>query len=542
MSAPALIDPQGNPLRASYLREPGEQTYPTAYRAADLRSQETYAWRPPFTSGESETLYERTLAAARARDIVRNDPHGLSGTNVIVDMLIGAGLQWAPMPNAYALGLDASKAADRKKLRSLARALKGEWQIFANDPRKLSDAQRRLSFNGQLRLLARTWAVLNEATGFLTWKDGRARYKTCLRIIDPDRLSNPMGQADTLTLRGGIDYDSDGVPLAYHVRNGHPSDWFRYAQLLQWTRIPARTKWGRPVFIHVFEGDREDQSRAISHMAASLIKHRMIGKAADAEIANMVVNALFAAFVSSNLPIAEATQAFTPAGMTWMDKRAEYLGKNPVHLNGVRIPVLPPGDEVKINAATRNTAAFAGMQTAFLQSIAAARGVSYEQISMDWSKVNYSSARAALNEVWRSVQRKLAQFVDQAVMPIAYAVIEEAFDRGYIKPPKGAPDFWDMPGAYLTGRWIGPARGYVDPEKEAQAAGVRMGNLTSTLEQECAEAGRDWEDVLLQASEEEDVIKQFGLTRQLSAIGRIEPDASDLTASGRDAKPAQEAV
>src|SRR5579885_176226 len=160
----ALIDVQGNPLRATYVREHGEQTYPTAFTAADLRRQETYAWRPPYTSGESETLYERTLAGARARDLVRNDPHGLSGTNVIVDMLIGAGLQWAPQPNAYALGLDPRKSADRKKLRDLARALKSEWQIFASDPRKLNDAQRRLTFNGQLRLMARTWATLNEAT------------------------------------------------------------------------------------------------------------------------------------------------------------------------------------------------------------------------------------------------------------------------------------------------------------------------------------------------------------------------------------------
>ncbi len=540
MAGAELVDAQGLPLRASYVRDHGEDNYPTAYRGATLRSQETYAWRPPFTSGESETIYERTLANARARDLVRNDPHALAGTNVLVDMLVGAGLQWAPSPGAYALGLDPRKDADRDILRDLARALKSEWQLFAGDPRKFNDAQRRLTLNGQLRLMARTFVTLDETTAFLTWKKSPgARYSTCLRVIDPDRLSNPMGQADTLTQRAGVEYDDDGVPLAYHVRNGHPADWFRYAQMLQWQRIPARTAWGRPVFIHAFEPTREDQSRAITALAASMVRHRMVGKHADIVMANETVNALFAAFVYSNLPISEMNAAFTPGATTWMDKRFDYLAKNPVHLNGVRIPVMPPGDEVKINSSPRQGVQFKQFQTAFLQSLAAARGISYEQMSMDWSGVNYSSARAALNEVWRGVQRRLAQFVDQAVMPVLYAVIEEAFDRGYIKAPAGAPDFWDAPGAYLAGRWIGPARGYVDPEKEAQAAGVRMGNFTSTLQKECADQGVDWEDNLFQIADEEDAIESFGLTRQLSAQGRIEPDASDAAANGRDAKVEQ---
>ncbi len=508
-------------------------TYPTAYRGATLQTQETYNWRPPATSGESETLYERGLAGARARDLVRNDPHALSGTNVLVDMLVGAGLQVAPAPDAYALGLDPAKPRDRKILRNLARALKSEWQLFANDPRRLNDAQRRLSLNGQLRLMARTWTTLNEACGFLTWKKSDGKYATCLRLIDPDRLSNPMGQPDTISLRGGIEYDADGVPLAYHVRNGHPADWFRFAQSLQWTRVPARTRWGRPVFIHAFEAEREDQSRGMTPLVSAMSRMRMIGKFADTELATATVNALFAAFVTSNLPVAEATQAFTTSGMTFADKRLDFLQKNPVHLNGVRIPVLPVGDEIKINAAPRQNMAYASFQTAFLQSIAAARGVSYEQMSMDWSKVNYSSARAALNEVWRSVQRKLAVFTDQAVLPIYYGVIEEAFDRGYIVAPKGAPDFWTAPGAYLSARWIGPARGYVDPVKEAEGATIRMGSFVSTLEKEAADQGFDWEDNLLQISVEEETIKKFGLVRTVAAPGHIVNDPSDETADRR---------
>lgn len=518
------------------------RTGSSAYRAASLDSQETFAWRPPLTSGDSATLFDRNLGAARVRDLLRNDPHAVAGITRLVDMLVGAGLHLSPRPNARALGLDPTNKTDRVALKDMVKALKSEFSLFAEDPRRFNDAQRKLSFNGQLRLLARTYASMNEATAFLSWrKDGAPRYATCLRIVDPDRLSNPMGRPDSLNLRGGIEFTDDGEPMAYHVRKGHQADYFRGARVFEWTRIPRATSWGRPIFIHGFEPDREDQSRAMTPFAALMTRMRMIGKFADSELATATVNALFAAFVHSNMPIADATQAFTPQGATFAEKRNAHYAENPAFLNGVRIPVLPIGDEVKINSASRATTAFASFQTAFLQSIASALGISYEQLSMDWSKVNYSSARAALNEVWRHVQTLFAGFVEQVVVPIYFAQVEEAFDRGYITPPKGCPDFWDMPGAYLGARWIGPGRGYVDPVKEAEASSLRMGSLTSTLEDECADVGKDWEEVLDQSAIEEEELKERGLMRIASSSGSIAPapndaaDAAEQAGEGRQA-------
>ncbi len=526
------------PIRhyADTLWGPTEQTgrdrsgaeFPAVYKGASLDYQETYAWRPPLTSAESATLYDRIWANSRADDLARNDPHAVAAITRLVDMLVGAGVRLAPKPNAKALGLDPSNEKDRGILKEFAAQLKSEWDLFSSDPRFFNDAQRRYGFNTQLRLMVRTMQRRGETTAYLTWKKNEeARYSTCLRVIDPDRLCNPMGQADTLWLRGGISYDGDGVPTDYHVRNGHPSDWFRFAQLLKWTTIPRTTAWGRPVFIHAMEPDREDQSRAITPFASLMTRLRMISKFADAELASATVNALFAAFVHSNLPIAEATQAFTPAATTFADKRHEYWGKNPARLNGVRIPVMPLGDEIKINASPRQTNAFQHFQTAFLQSIAASMGISYEQLAMDWSKVNYSSARAALNEVWRHIEAKFAVIVEQVIVPIYYAVVEEAFDKGYLTAPKGAPDFWSMPGAYLSARWIGPGRGYVDPVKEAQSAGIRMDNLTSTLEDENAQVGADWEDTLDQAAIEKEELAARGLVRTVSAPGRFAADTDD---------------
>ena len=451
-------------------------------------------------------------------------------------MLVGAGLRLSAKPDARALGLDPAKKTHRKRLRDLATAMESEWRAYAEDPMRRCDAQRRLSQNGLWRLAARSWVRKGEATGFLAWKPGSgARYATCLRLIDPDRLCNPNTTMDTRKLRGGIEFDDDGVPLAYHVRSNHPADFFAFAGAPRWERIPRATAWGRPIFVHGFEPEREDQSRSITPFAALMSRLRLIGKFADTELASATVNALFAAFVSSNMPVDAATQAFTPAQLTYADKRLEYWSANPPMIGGVRIPVMPVGDEVKINASPRQTTAFPAFQAAFLQSIAAALGLSYEQLSMDWSKVNYSSARAALNEVWRHIQTVFAAFVEQVVTPVHFAVMEEAFARGYIAPPRGAPGFLEMPAAYLRARWIGPGRGYVDPVKEAQGASLRMNSLISTLEREAGEQGLDFEEGLDQIAIEEEMLRERGLSRSTISPGDIKDDPADAPAHTQDA-------
>jgi capsid protein len=73
-------------------------------------------------------------------------------------------------------------------------------------------------------------------------------------------------------------------------------------------------------------------------------------------------------------------------------------------LGGVRIPILFPGEKVGFQAAARPNTAFAEFEAAALRNIAAGTGtVSYEQLSGDWSRTNYSSARASLLEIWKSL-------------------------------------------------------------------------------------------------------------------------------------------
>ncbi len=504
-----------------------------AYRSSSLGSQELASYVPAMASGDGASLWNQRLTLDRVNDLARNDPIAVAGINRLVDMLIGEGLNLSARPDAAALKIDRSAA------RQIGRSFESEWKLFWDDPLKRTDFRRRMTGAGIFRQGARTLVRGGEAAYVLRWRTGEVtRYRTAVQTIDPDRIRNPYGAPDSWTIRGGVEHDDDQMPIAYHVTEAHPADWFAGTRMTTWTRIPRETSWGRPVFVHAYEPDREDQTRAISPFASLVSSLRMVTRHGDTEIAAAAVNALFAAFITSSLSAEDVATSLTPVAGTHESRatsRAKFYQTIKPTLNGVRIPVLPIGDEVKINGTPRQTTAFPAFRAAFLQSIASALGLSYEQLSMDWSKSTFSSARAALNEVWRSIRRLLAVFRDQYVAPIYYAFLEEAIDRGYVSIPGGLDAFHAMPAAWMTARWIGPGRGYVDPETEADAAGKRMGQLTSTLADEAAEQGKDIEEVLDQIEAEEEMLAARGLTR-LTVTGAMPGQATGADGKKPDEK------
>jgi lambda family phage portal protein len=487
------------------------------YRSASFGSQETVGWWPDLRSADAQTLRTAPITLGRVRDLLRNDPTAGAALQRLADLLVGQGLHVSSWPDAEALGI-APEAAHQ-----LARDIQREWRMFANDPARSCDAQRKLSMNGLLRLMGKTFLSAGEATGALTWRDG-PRYSTCVQVVDPDRVSNPYFRIDTMTMRGGVELDIFGAPLAYHVRDAHAGDWWASSKAFTWTRVPRETATGRPVFFHGFEPEREGQTRAVSPFASLVGRLRMLDKFAESELASAVANALLFAFVETDLPTDEVAERMTQSTALqggpqerYMSRVIQHFTENPAKLGGVRMPVFPPGSKVTMNSAPRQTAAFHEFERVFVNRAAARLGLPGELLT-DFSRTNYSSARAALNEMWRMVSRMRAVFVEQVVTPIWRAFLEEAFDKGYVQPPPGAPPFEEMSAAYLRARWRGPGRGYVDPVKEAEAADIRMGQFTSSLEMECAEQGLDWYDVLDQRAREQEEMKARNLTPVMLAV------------------------
>jgi capsid protein len=166
-------------------------------------------------------------------------------------------------------------------------------------------------------------------------------------------------------------------------------------------------------------------------------------------------------------------------------------------------------------AAARPASNFREFEGAVLRNAAAGLGISAQQLSQDWSDVNYSSARAALLEAWKTLTRRRLDFAYGFAQPIYTAFLEESMEVDGLPMPKSGPvpDFLECRGAYARANWMGPGRGWVDPVAEKQGAVLGMDAGLSTLEMEAAEnAGEDWEELLDQRQIEVKAFKARELT------------------------------
>lgn len=525
-----ILDSSGRPMRRA------EATYqPTPYRAGDPLSQEIGAWHPNLGAPDGEYWSTRDLSVARQRDLIRNSGWASGALTRRIDAVVGTNLRLSARPDWRALGLDAEWAG------KFAEQVEGYWRLWADDPGRYCDAARRQSFGELAALAYRHRLVEGDAFAVLLWDPDRGgRYGTMVQIVDPDRVSNPYDQADGDRLRQGIELDEHGAAIAYHIRRRHPSDPYAGVDMMVWDRAARETSWGRPQVVHHFDGAREGragQTRGRGLLMPVVEAFKLADKHQRVELQAAILNAVLAAYVESPFDHEMAAEAFADTGNrmpavenrlnAYQEMRADFHDDKNVTLGGVRIPMLFPGEKIAFHAAARPAAEFGRFQATCLRNIASAMGLAYEQVSQDWSQVNYSSARAALLEVWRGFAADREGFGRGFATPIYGALLEELIDRGEIELPPGAPDFYTAKAAYCRCRWIGPGRGWVDPQKERQAAVLGMQAGLSTLEQECAEQGLDWQEVADQRKREIEYYKKHELAlpdwANVAAMGSPEP-------------------
>ncbi|HLA41384.1 MAG TPA: phage portal protein, partial [Candidatus Glassbacteria bacterium] len=173
---------------------------------------------------------------------------------------------------------------------------------------------------------------------------------------------------------------------------------------------------------------------------------------------------------------------------------------------GAIIPIYP-GDKLQPFTPGRPANAFYSFVTGIFRHIAVGLNLPYELLLKDFSKTNYSSARAALLEAWRFFNSSRQWLSSLWATPVYELWLEESINAGLID----APGFFENREFYMRCKWIGPGRGWIDPVKEAQAAEIRMDSGLSTLEDECADQGRDWVEVLEQRAREREVMRSLGL-------------------------------
>ncbi|MEE8629696.1 MULTISPECIES: phage portal protein [Methylobacterium] len=507
---PTLVHSDGfTPLRSDvpHMRRDariGDSNWPIASRSRSMRD-----WRPSYGSADADNNGEVDIAAARGRDLERNEARVFSGIQQQVQAIVGSGLQVVPKPDYVTLGKDKAWAD------KWSRIVRNKFKSWSNTTDCDASRTETLGF----MMAEMLTSVLVSGSGLLIPYylpgNGLTQYGTAFRVVEADRLCNPNFCADRDDLRRGIHIDPEtGAPLGYYICSRHPGDWLGVLASgvpRKWTYIPAFTSWGRRRVIHVFPRRRPEQSTGISALAGVADKIRDIGKITRAELRNQVVTAALALIVESNLQPEQVLQMFKSSpdyGYLQMYFDEEF--RPGVTDDGATI-VAPPGTKVSPLQSNRNAQNFDSMLRTSWREVMTGMGVPYEIGARDFGGLNYSNARTIITDAWQDFYTRRTWVGFRAYDPVFQTWFEEAVHLGEI--PDCTPEEFYRPGAaaaYTAAEWLGDGPAWIDMLKEAQAQTTKMANMTTTMEQEWAKVGRHWQE----EAEQQEVEAEFYAARK----------------------------
>lgn len=489
--------------------------------AASRNSREMTTWNASPLPIDALLRFDKDTIDDRARDVTLNDGYAAGVVAIHKDNIVGNQFRLNAQPNADVLGID-----DEEWLYEFQRVVEARFNNTASSSKHWLDASGMNDFTALVRQAVGMFLIHGEVLSVAEWiSDSRRPYATAIQMITPRRLCNPYGIMDEAGLKAGIERDSYGRAVAYHIMEAHPYDYTQSEKQFKWKRIDAETKWGRQQVIHIIEQLLPDQIRGVSEMVSVLKQMRMTRRFQDVELQQAVLQATYAASIETDLPpqvMAEIMGAnpnapsFGEAAKSMLSSILQHRATNNIQLDGARIPVLHPNTKLNLQQLGQPSGVGSEYEQSLLRHIAAGLGVSYEQFSRDYTKTNYSSARASMNETFKFMQSRKKAVADRFATAVYRLWLEEQINQGSIPLPKGKGKTWiysnpEIFDALTQCSWIGAARGQIDEMKETQAAILKTKFGLSTMELEAAKFGLDWRELLKQRKREQDMIKRLGV-------------------------------
>ena len=447
-------------------------------------------------------LSRKVAADAAATEASFEHGFAQAGVQLHIDNIVGNLFKLNYQPLYDRLGMPQNDAL------AFGRDVEAWWEEISDDPRAFIDAEEKRTFTQMMRECAGIHCRQGEWMAQPLWLPRRGTsLRTAIKLVNPNRVSNPHGAMETSILRGGIKLSAvAGAPISYFVQQPAFNN---MAQ--KWIEIPKYTRHGRPQFLHIFEPSGDGNTRAPTQFMSIIKRLGKLDKFQDTALENAIVNAMFATVIESELDAEQAFQLISEdkAGQekigAWMDALGTYHeNQNGLIMgSGVRAAHMMPGETLGIKRAGVDGVGIAEYERSILRYIAAGLNVSYEQLARDYSQVSYSSARASLMETWRYMMGRRKMIVGRAASEIFALCFEDALDAGELTLPRSAKrGFYEARHAWTNSDWIGTGRLAIDEVKEVKAAALRISTGISTLEDECAILGKDYRKVLAQRARE----------------------------------------
>lgn len=409
----------------------------------------------------------------RSRDLYMGAPIASGSLKSIVTNVVGYELKLNAQIDGDFLGLSQEEAE------IIEDKIEREFEYWADS--KNSDANRMCDF-GQLQQLALLSTLASgDCFAILPYKKRvGSLYELTVKLIEADRVCNPV--INTFTderLINGVEIDSTGEVIAYHIANKHPNSSLTGQN--DWKRIEKYGQLsGRLNVIHLLDIERPEQRRGIPILAPVIEGLKQIDRYTDAELMAAVISGMYSVFITT-----EASEQNEFGGGFGEEDEDFEEDNSKINIGNGSVTFLREGEKIQESNPGRPNPNFDAFTTAIFRQIGVALEIPYEVLMKHFTS-SYSASRGALLEAWKMFKKRRIWLAKNFCQPIYEEFLSEAVLRGRIH----APGFFDDPlirKAYCGAEWNGPTQGQLDPKKEVEAAILRIESGLSTRTREAQE-------------------------------------------------------
>jgi len=481
------ISPEAG-LRRERMRQALEMA--RSYEGA-RHGRRTAGWSSGSGSANAEIGPSLTTLRNRSRQLIRDNSYAARAIEAHVSSAIGTGIvgKYAErLPSGlyakWCEQCDADGGLDFYGLQALA--ARGEYEsgeVFIQ--RIFPESNRGLEIPLQLRVLESDF----------------------LDSTKTERLSNGN------FVITGVEHDASGQRVAYWFFDSHPGEVIALTGFgLKSRRVPADQ------VIHLYVRKRPQQVRGVPRLAAAMMRLRDLDEYEEAELVRKKIESCFAAFVttSDDRQTLANQVTTTPSG-----PRIETV--SPGMINYLR-----PGESVEFGAPSGADNSQYVMNQ--LYAIAAGAGVTFEQLTGNYSRATFSSVRAGVVEYRQMVEAyRWLTFIPLVCRRVAMWFNEAAMRAGRTRTLDYVP------------KWTPPTWAWVDPLKDVQAKKEEISGGLITWSEAVRERGYDPDEMRQEMKTEREQLAEDGITLDTTskasagASAPADPDDSATADGGDDA-------
>ncbi len=317
-------------------------------------------------------------------------------------------------------------------------------------------------------------------------------------FLDSSLLNTNSSQKNNRIVQG-VEFDSNGKRVGYHIHETHPGSIDISISGLQSNFVPASE------IIHLYRIDRPGQVRGVPWSAPVMMRLKDLDDFEDAQLMRQKVAACFTAFVHDISADVEC------------DDTSEDLAEK---IEPALIEHLPPGKTITFAdpPSVQNYKEFTSSQ---LRGIASGYGTTYEGLTGDLSETNFSSARMGWIESGRNYDAWREHIIIARMLNIIVSDFKEvlSISRG-------------IDALSVKATHIPPRREMIDPTKEIPAMIESIRGGLESRSSVITSMGRDSNEVIEKIAKDNEKADALGLLldsdpRFLTKNGKLQDTSSE---------------